>query len=460
VFGGRRFVAVLVASLAAAAALGGGDARSDRSAATPGMPLLGVNLIQHDFAPPYCWGGHIIVDYDHPGVRLEVVPPLHAMRAAGLETLRLFVYHSSKTDGVWPIDSSEGRLVEPYRTNLIRFLDDIRKAGFMQVTITFNPWGPNDPIGYTGEPYDPTLFEQNWSFIRDVRTLTQGHGPQRKHFDLLNEGAPAWWQLPRLSDYVTRIYQRYVDAFGNGDVTISSIAKGMWNAGSTWDDVQRLQNLIDALRASGRPLPTWFAVHPSWDARAIDDLRAVDDVLTRNGLAQPLVISESAYESTAVSGAISDFMRTSTRSVREVVTWPLYTDNVSGQGFTVQPRCPTLPFRIDEYAKVLRGGPPPRTLRGSVGPTGQMSLLTAYGDTVKALAAGTYTLTVRDTSARHGFQLAVVAPLGPGFVTRTTGLRFRGTVTWTVKLPAGWYRVAAKGPRTVGREFPVLSPGG
>jgi len=465
VFGDRRRVAVLTAGLAAALSISGGAVGHDLHSAAPGgTPLLGVNLIQHDFARPYCWGGLIIHDYDLAGVRAEVVPALHAMRAAGLETVRLQIPHRHATDK-W-IPSAGGRIAEPYRTNLIRLLGDIRRAGMMQVTIQFNPRGPNEPAGWyqewDPEPYDPAMFEENWGFIRDVRALVKQYGPESSRFDIYGEGAPGEWDLankPWWGDYVVRLYRNYVDAFGNSDVTISSVAKGMWNFGTPSDDVERMQNLIGLLRASGKPLPTYFAVHPSFAAGAYEDLRAVDDVLRRNGLSQPLVISESAYRSTAVAQAISEFVRTTGRLVPEVIEWPLYTDNVAGQGFTVQPRCPTLPFRADEYATVLRGGAAPRVLRGSVGAKGQPSLSTPFGHEVKALDAGTYTLTIRDTSATHGFQLSGTPDRGR-FAARTTGLRFKGTVTWTVKLRAGFYTYAAKGPRTVAKEFPVLSPGG
>lgn len=276
-----------------------GRASRFRATATA-APLLGVNLIQYRFVAPYCWGNHILLDYHLGGVREEVVPALHAMRAAGVEALRLQLIHMHGTTHWIPSDG--GRIDEPYRTNLIRFLSDIRRAGFEQVTIQFSPRGPNEPAGWYTEdpgPYDPTLFDENWGFIRDVRALVKQYGPATSHFDLYNEGAPGDWDLankPWWGDYVVRLYRSYVDAFGNEDVTISAVAKGMENQGNTRDDVERLQNLIDLLRSTGRPLPTWFAVHPSWDARAVDDLRTVDAVLTRNGLSQPLVISESRYE--------------------------------------------------------------------------------------------------------------------------------------------------------------------
>ena len=121
-------MAALVIGLAAALSVSGGIVGHDLLSAAPGgTPPLGVNLIQHDFAPPHCRGGLVIHDYDRAGVRAEVVRALYAMRAAGLETVRLQIPHGHATDK-W-IPSAGGRIAEPYRTNLIRLLEDIRRAG-------------------------------------------------------------------------------------------------------------------------------------------------------------------------------------------------------------------------------------------------------------------------------------------------------------------------------------------
>ena len=448
-----RVGVVVIAAIIVAASAQGAAGTGSTGSLPDERPWLGVNLIQYRFDPPNCWGSHILLDYHFPGVRSEVVGALHAMRAAGVETLRLQLIHMHGTKQWIPSDG--GRIREPYRTNLVRLLSDIRAAHFKQVTIQFGPRGPNEPSGWSEPdlgPYDPALFDENWGFIRDVRSLVKTNGPDSARFDLYGEGAPGDWDLankPWWGDYLTRLYRNYVDAFGNADVTVSAIAKGMENYGNTQDDVERLQNLIDVLRASGRPLPTWFAVHPSWDARAIDDLRAVDAVLSRNGLEQPLVISESRYENAVVAGTIAEFVRSGLRPVLEVMSWPQY-----GVSTAAQPKCATLPYRIDEYARAVRGQPAARALRGSVSKSGTSSLLTAFGHRVVALPAGSYTVTVRDTSARHSFVLT-----GPA-VQRSTGARFTGTRRWTAKLRHGVHRFTVMGPAGSRRHFEVVAPGG
>jgi hypothetical protein len=107
------------------------------------MPLIGADLVNTDPLLPRCWNGSIVPDYGKPGVRARVQDDLAAMRATGLQTFRIFLYHEhGHPVNTNVMSSSGGQLSEPYRRNLINLLTDIRTAGFLQLTLTFNPWGP------------------------------------------------------------------------------------------------------------------------------------------------------------------------------------------------------------------------------------------------------------------------------------------------------------------------------
>ena len=75
--------------------------------------------------------------------------------------------------------------------------------------------------------------------------------------------------------------------------------------------------------------------------------------------------------------------------------------------------------------------PKPPTLTATVGPVFTISLRTSRGARVNRLKAGRYRIVVRDRSAVHNFHLS-----GLG-VNKRTGVRFRGTVTWTVTFRKG-----------------------
>ena len=76
----------------------------------------------------------------------------------------------------------------------------------------------------------------------------------------------------------------------------------------------------------------------------------------------------------------------------------------------------------------LPGGarPAQKALTGTVGPGFSIALLDESGNLVTHLDPGTYTITVKDQSAEHNFDLT-----GPG-VSQHTEIEFVGTTTWTV----------------------------
>ena len=441
-------IGVTVASLAA-----GG------STADPPPVLVGAAYAH--WATPACSpnGTGIVATYDQTGVRRRVRHQLAAMRAAGIQSLRLLLWHMSDISGQdWGvIPSAGGRLVQPYRSNLINYLSDVRAADFKALTLDFGPEWSNDPIGYPQDVYDPAKFEENWSFIRDVRPLVKRFGPAITRIDLLSEGAPSSYlpaTLQRVKDYISEMYRRYVDAFGKSDVTVSAIAPPEPNANiSQPEGGHRLQNLIDAFSASGDGQPGFFSVHVStwWHPSAentLYGLRQEDATLTADGLSQPLVVSETTYDDPELAGAIQRFRQTSSRPILEVEEWPLRRGSPC-KDFSVSP-----PLRADAYISALTGSAPPSTLRVSVRSGVHLSLRTPYGDPVTALETRRYRIAVRDASKKDGFHL-----VGRG-VNLRTGLAFRGTASWTVRLHSGTYRYRSDRPRSkLGGTFLVLGGG-
>jgi hypothetical protein len=68
---------------------------------------------------------------------------------------------------------------------------------------------------------------------------------------------------------------------------------------------------------------------------------------------------------------------------------------------------------------------------------------------VKSLAAGTYRLAVRDATTADNFHV-----LGRG-VNKKTGVKFKGSVTWTVAFKAGTYTVRSDATKKLRRTFRV-----
>jgi hypothetical protein len=101
-------------------------------------------------------------------------------------------------------------------------------------------------------------------------------------------------------------------------------------------------------------------------------------------------------------------------------------------------------YQCDPHSSTMRGrfavgsatlptpGAAPTRLSGRVA-TSRITLTNAAGSRARQVKAGRYRITVRDVSRTQNFHLS-----GPG-VNRKTGVRFLGTVTWTVSLKAGRY---------------------
>jgi plastocyanin len=112
-------------------------------------------------------------------------------------------------------------------------------------------------------------------------------------------------------------------------------------------------------------------------------------------------------------------------------------------------------FHCDAHPTIMKGtfrvgaAPPPTPkLSGKVGPGSTISLKKGSA-IVKALAAGTYKVTVRDVTAKDNFHL-----IGPG-VSKKTSVRGKSTVSWTLRLRAGKYTYRSDAHKKLRRTFRV-----
>ena len=116
----------------------------------------------------------------------------------------------------------------------------------------------------------------------------------------------------------------------------------------------------------------------------------------------------------------------------------------------------TYNFRCDAHPTIMKGSfhvgplpPAPKKLSAKVGPKRTISLKSASGAAVKTLKAGAYKISVRDASKSDNFHL-----VGPG-VNKKTGVKFRGAVTWSLKLKAGKHTFRSDAHKKLRRAFMV-----
>jgi hypothetical protein len=380
--------------------------------------LVGVDYYNTD-----CHGGpELLQDAADPVLERK---QLYAMHTAGLNSMGLVLNYTADPShlndahgGAVPIQP-DGTLGEPYRTRLIRYLTDVRDAGLTDVTLRFQPHGPNSPQPWTSGGYvddwDPRLYTQDLRFIEDVHGLAKQYGPPQSHFDILAEGPPSDYtrsQLgSRIDDYIERLYTDYVDAFGNSDVFFSAIDKNPAN------DDTILVNLIQDLKASGKPLPSWWGLDIEFNgAIAAQNLAYAESTLNEHRVSGSLALEETAYEDGPVSTAVKNYNATAAHPVVQVEEYPNWGES----------DCASAPYTGDAYLSAL--GIQTEPLLARVGANGRPTLTTSDGIPVIALLAGRrYTIAVTDASKKTGFRLTS----GDGFRQQTTAT-FRGTATWIV----------------------------
>jgi plastocyanin len=97
-------------------------------------------------------------------------------------------------------------------------------------------------------------------------------------------------------------------------------------------------------------------------------------------------------------------------------------------------------FQCDAHPTQMHGAftagtvttpPPVKKLAGQVGPKSTIALKSSSGARVKRLTAGKYRLTVKDLTRANNFHLRATG------INKKTGVKFRGTVTWTLTFRAG-----------------------
>ena len=94
--------------------------------------------------------------------------------------------------------------------------------------------------------------------------------------------------------------------------------------------------------------------------------------------------------------------------------------------------------------------PPVKKLVAQVGPKRTISVKTAAGARVKRLNAGKYKVTVKDLTKADNLHLIAAG------VNRKTGVRFRGTTTWTVTFRIGTAKYRSDAHRALRGGFAVV----
>jgi len=237
----------------------------------------------------------------------------------------------------------------------------------------------------------------------------------------------------QIDTFIERLYSDYVTKYGSGDVFFTAIEKEPGDTG-------RLANLIEDLRSTGQPLPSWWGLDIEYTGPvATQNLADADATLNAYGVSGSLALGETAYESADVAAAVQSHNAASSHPVVQVEEYP----NLG------TPQCVDAPFTGNAYLAVL--GLEPGPLLGRVAANGRATLTTSDGMPVKALKSGTYTIVVTDVSKTAGFRVSAYD------TTRSTSASFRGTVTWTIDVLTNPFTFSSVAGRKIRRtEVAIL----
>ncbi|MCA1755468.1 MAG: hypothetical protein LC641_12405 [Spirochaeta sp.] len=281
------------------------------------QPYIGTNFTHYG---DQLEGYSILQNYHQHDVCGKVQNQLVTMRSRGAQTIRILIWHYDATEaqnwGVIPhrLASGEIGIPEPYRTNLIRYLQDIDSAGYARVIIGFAPMADNNPF--------------------QVR------------FDLLNEGVPNEWldlsceggksTRAQVKQYGSDMLQAFFAGYGEGDATISAItsARVVCPTASTYTTDVLEGSFQDLLDMHGSYSPGWFALHMygADDPNCAEEqelevvyqsLLAADAFFDGDNAAVPFVIQETYHNNSVVASKIEQFIGDgSGRGIQEVISWP------------------------------------------------------------------------------------------------------------------------------------------
>ncbi|MEM5871705.1 MAG: hypothetical protein QW051_02415, partial [Candidatus Aenigmatarchaeota archaeon] len=200
----------------------------------------------------------IIYTYHYPGVRERVKEQLVIMKRSGIEGISLPFWFQSEIDSLkryWGIiPSATGKIEEPYRSNLINFLTDVKNTDFEYFQVSFFPFANNSPrlCKFYGK------CEENWNFIKDVVKLIKQFGPENIFIDIKGEMLPSkTFDAPdyykNLTEQIIFLYQNYINEFGDKDnATISPVGNML---------EERLETFIETLKSVNLPLPNIINIH-------------------------------------------------------------------------------------------------------------------------------------------------------------------------------------------------------
>ena len=322
-----RFLAVAL-SISLTGCGGGGSSTSSPSSppSPPPLPagLGGSNYLTYHLDPP-CYREPYGVVYNYDTATATIDTQLQEMYHNGQRRLRIPIFHGRGINSGSVMDSTGGNLAPRFRTNLANLLAAIKAAGFVEVEVSFNPQGGNDPTKWT--TFSADYYQENLSLIQNLHPVIAGAGIPY-HIDLSNEGIPPPGFTAFLQ-YSQQLWNDYVSMFGSSDTIGFSIIADAAH-------VSQVNVVYGASPYGNHGSPQLFDVHIYNDAG--NSFESAFNALNAQGYqGVPWVIGEAFYNDAMEASALRQAANRTGQKVLYLMEWPETADQSCDPNVNVAP---------------------------------------------------------------------------------------------------------------------------
>ena len=245
-------------------------------------------------------------------LRAQADAQLQQMRNQGQKKLALVLWFADLRKAGdcagFLLNSTAGRFSDGVIKNLQDFLAHASSIGYDEVQIRFAPLWKNAP--WTWGAWDPDLYNQNWSVIRQTIAATRNTPGLHVIYDLgVEQGGRDPVRFPQNSPYVQKLWADYLKVFPRKDCDGFSIAMAPG----------RVRLALQDMLAAGQP-PAELAID-TYNSRD-PKIALAESEMRSLGLSLPILIQETAYDDPQMYLAIARDAASSGAVIRAVMQWP------------------------------------------------------------------------------------------------------------------------------------------
>lgn len=294
-------------------ACSGGNTSNSPPPPPPQVGLGGSNYMTYHLDPP-CSREPYGVVYNYDTAAATINSQLRQMYNNGQRRLRIPIFHGRGIDSGTIMDSTGGNLAPRFQANLANLLATIRATGFLEIEVSFNPQGGNDPTKWT--TFSSDYFQENWSLIQNLRPIIAGAGIPY-HIDLSNEGIPPVGFTAMLQ-YSQELWNDYVAAFGSSDTIGFSIIADS-------SHVSQVSAVYGPTAYGNNGSPQLFDVH-IYNDPSNSFLTVFNSLNSQGYQGVPWVIGEAYYNDAPEAMALRQSITSTGQSVLYLTQWPVTSD--------------------------------------------------------------------------------------------------------------------------------------